>query len=52
MRGFPTIELPSGLKLIDCRFSAVVVALIAGRDPAWTKVPVDIGHALTTVHQY
>jgi hypothetical protein len=39
-------------RVIDCRFSAVVVALIAGRNPAWTKVPVDLGHALTTVHQY
>ena len=33
-------------------FSAVVVALIVGRNPAWTKVPVDLGRALTTVRQY
>ena len=51
-RGFPTVELPIGLKLIDCRFSAVVFSLIVGRNPAWAKVPVDLGRALTTVRQY
>ena len=40
------------VELIDCRFSAVVVALIVCRNPAWTKVPVDLGRALTTVRQY
>ena len=51
--GWIVTEMASaGLKLIDCRFSAVVVALIVGRNPAWTKVPVDLGRALTTVRQY
>jgi Na+/H+ antiporter NhaD/arsenite permease-like protein len=28
------------------------LAPVVGRNPAWTKVPVDLGRALTTVRQY